>query len=259
MISLFTTFFLTEDTERQNELITVLRENISNTEIKSIYIFLDGSHEEATRNLVKANVDTTKVKFLNIKRIPTYGDWVEYSKLLRDEIEDISVYVNADIYTDSTIKHIKEYLDTPDSIVCLSRHEVKPEGIIPHPNPHWSQDLWAISKQNMVNITNQCFLDELSITRTGMYRCDNKLAFLFTMRGWCIFNPQKEIKCFHLQNKTERSYGRFDLNIIGGLCFVGTTDTPAIPSELDVSIMPSKVGNITKCAINKFLHKNLWQ
>lgn len=259
MVSLFTTFFLSQDLERQQELITALQHNVNNPEIKTIYIFLDGTDEEATRNVIKENVETNKIKFLNIKRIPTYGDWIEYSKLFRDEIEDISIYVNADIYTDNTINVLKEYLNTPESIVCLSRHDVGLEGIMPHPNPHWSQDLWAISKQNILNITNQCFLDELNITRTGMYRCDNKLAFLFTMRGWTIFNPQKQINCFHIQKNTERSYGRFDLNMIGGLCFVGITDTPAVPSDLDVSIMPTKVGNITKCAINKYLHKNLWQ
>lgn len=261
MITLFTTFFLIPNNEeRQRELLVCLNKNVQNSFIKNIFLLLDGKDEDLTRTYIKENVtDVSKINFVNVKRIPTYGDWIQYSKWYAHEIDSVSVFVNADIYLDETIEQIKEYTAEKESFVCLSRHDVVTETeLVPHPNPQWSQDLWAISKENISNLTNTFFLDELSITSTGVYRCDNKLAYIFAMRGWRIFNPFPLIKCMHLQKSPARAYGKLDTNIVGGLCFPTPTDSSLKPSVLDISVMPVKVGNIAKCAINKYLEKNLF-
>lgn len=261
MISLFTTFFLTpNDEERQNELLLCLNKNAENEFIKNIYLLLDGKEEEKTKSFALNNVtNANKLNFINVKRIPTYGDWIKYSKWFAYELEDISVFINADIYLDAAIIQLKQYTEQVESVVCLSRHEVTPEAVIvPHPNPQWSQDLWAISKENILNITNTYFTDELDIHPTGVYRCDNKLAYIFAMRGWKIFNPFPSVKCYHVQKSPARAYGRLDTNIVGGLCFPSPTSNSTSPSELHISVMPVKVGRITKCAINTYLQKNLF-
>ena len=261
MLSLFTTFFLRLDDEtRQQELLYCLNKNIENDFIKNIYLFLDGKENEQTKNYVTTNaLNLNKITFIDLKKIPTYGDWIVYSKQFISELADTSVFINADIYLDETLEHLKKYTQTNESIVCLSRHEVvAEEEYVPHPNPQWSQDLWAISKENISNLTNTFFLDELSITPTGVYRCDNKLAYIFAMRGWRIFNPFPLIKCNHLQKSPARTYGKLDTNIVGGLCFPSPSDSSSKPSDLDISVMPIKVGGITKCSINKYLQKNLF-
>lgn len=256
--TLFTTFFISSTEERKQELISCLKRNAENKYIKNIYLLLDGKNEELIKETVSDNILGDKVQFLNINRIPTYGDWIQCSKQNSEDLADVSVFCNADIYTDETIANLSEYTANAESIVCLSRHDDKEEGITPHPNPHWSQDLWAISKENILSIENKFFLNELEITTTGVYRCDNKLAYLFAMRGWVIYNPHLIVKCYHLQRSPERNYGRLDTSIVGGLCFPSATSDPSTPSELDISIMPVKVGKIIKCAINKYLQKNLF-
>ena len=256
-LSLFTTFYLTENTERQEELLHCLSKNISNELISKIYILLD-EDEEQIKEFLKTQTDSQKIVFVSNKKIPSYGDWINHAKNCIDTLEDVVVYCNADIYLDETASLCREYLQQDESIICLSRHNLLDDALVPHPNPHWSQDLWAISRENILRIQNRFFVDELNITHTGVYRCDNKLAYLFAMRGWKIFNPFPQIKCVHVQKSAERSYNKFDLDIIGGLCFVSATNSQSKNSELDVSIMPVKVGNITKCAINKFLQKNLF-
>lgn len=261
MFSLFTTFFLTpNDNERQKELLHCLDKNNANKFISNIYILLDGKEEEQTKRYIQENIkDSSRIKFVNIKRVPTYGDWIQYSKWFLHELGEVSIFTNADVYLDETIEQIKDYTKEQESIVCLSRHELISETeLTPHPNPQWSQDLWAISKENISNITSTFFMDELSITTTGVYRCDNKLAYLFAMRGWKIFNPFPAIKCIHLQKSPARSYGKLDTNIVGGLCFPAPTNDSSAPSILDISVMPVRVGNITKCAINKYLERNLF-
>jgi hypothetical protein len=260
MFSLFTTFYLVENNkERQRELLFCLQKNVQNTLIQNVYIFLDGNNNDFTKKYINENIaDTTKIKFIYIKKIPTYGDWIEYSKHFANTLGDVSVFTNADIYLDDSIEGIKSYVEQKESIVCLSRHEVVSDNeFVPHPNPQWSQDLWAISKQNILNITNTFFVDELNITPTGVYRCDNKLAYIFAMRGWLIYNPFPSIKCYHLQKDVSRSYGKLDTNIVGGLCFPSPTNNSSTLSVLDISVMPVKVGNITKCTINKYLERNL--
>ena len=260
MITLFTTFFITEDQDRQNELLLCLQKNNENVFIKNIFLFLDGQKDQEIKKYMTANlIDTNKITFIELGHVPTYGDWITHSKEFVSQLDEISVFTNADIYVDGTVLNLKEFTKDVETIVCLSRHDLnKDNEIVPHPNPHWSQDLWAISTENILKITNTFFIDELNITHTGVYRCDNKLAYIFAMRGWKIFNPFPFIKCYHLQKDVQRSYGRLDINIVGGLCFPSITNDSSTPSELDISVMPVKVGNITKCAINKYLQKNLF-
>jgi hypothetical protein len=259
MIDLFTTFYIA-DPERQEELLYCLNKNVQNTHIQNIYLLLDGKNEDLVKECISQNISNTdKIKYLSVGRVPTYGDWVEQSQKLNDTLAEISVFANADIYVDETITQLKDFTKQKDSIVCLTRHEVIDElNVVLHPNPQWSQDFWAISKENILNIRNSFFLDELRINYTGVYRCDNKTAYIFAMRGWTIFNPYPLIKCYHVQKNSERSYNKLATDTVGGLCFPAPTDSPDNPSVLDISIMPVKVGNIKKCAINNYLERNLF-
>lgn len=259
MITLFTTFFL-RDEERQKELLYCLNKNVENIYIDNIYLLLDGKNEEEIKKYISTEIkDISKINYISVGRIPTYGDWIQESKRLADNLSEISVFINADIYLDETIFLVKNYLKKEESVVCLTRHEVLDEAKITlHENPQWSQDLWAISKENILNINNSFFINELESTRTGSYRCDNKIAFVFAMRGWVIFNPYPEIKIYHVQKNPARAYRKLDLDVVGGLCFPSPTNTPQNPSSLDISIMPVKKGNIVKCAINTYLERNLF-
>lgn len=260
MISLFTTIFIPpNDQQRWKELIYCLNKNLNNSLILNIYIFLDGCNDEETKTAVIDNVPiTNKIQFIEVGHIPRFGDWIKYSKQFAPKLNDISVFANADIYLDETAKDLKEYANQSESIVCLSRHEfVSETEATPHPNPQWSQDLWAISKQNILSITNTYFIDELNILPTGVCRCDNKVAYIFAMRGWKVFNPFPQIKIYHMQRSSERAYSKLDTNLVGSLCFPSPTDSSTKPSELDINVMPVNAEHITKCAINNYLHKNL--
>lgn len=259
MITLFTTFFL-RDEDRQQELLYCLNKNVENKYIKNIFLLLDGKNEEQIKEYITSNLkDISKIKYISVGRIPTYGDWVKQSKQIGEELEEISIFINADIYIDESIVNVADYVKKEETVVCLTRHEVLPNwDIVLHENPQWSQDLWAISKNNILNINNSFFITELDTTYTGAYRCDNRAAYIFAMRGWVIFNPYPFIKCYHVQKSPARVYKKLDLDIVGGLCFPAPTDSPNKPSALDISIMPVKVGNITKCAINKYLERNLF-
>lgn len=242
MINLFTTYYISS--ERQKELDHCLAENLKNPLINQVYVFLDQNTNEHD-----VPFKTDKLKFIKLDRIPTYKDWIENASKHKG---DFSIFVNADIYLNNSISNLNKYLQNDRSIVCLSRYEDN-DGIKPHPMPKWSQDFWAIKNDQLKSID---FISELEIP-TGKCRCDNRLAFIFTIWGWDIYNPTNEIHCFHKHKSNIRNYNKLDLSTIGGLAFVNPTKTHKNPSDIEISIMPVKTTNIKKCYLNVWLEQNL--
>jgi hypothetical protein len=244
-INLFTTYFKSESEDRQKELDYCLTQNLRNTYINNINIFLDQNTRssnfchffEDPENHLYAN----KLNFIKIDRIPTYKDWLDYS--IKNNA--ISIFANADIYFDESINKAYKYLEKSNSLICLSRHEDLDEYILPHDNPHWSQDSWII---NFSQENNFGFIKELDVP-TGKYRCDNKVAYIFSVQGWDLYNPFYEIKSYHRHKSKTRTYDKADTSIIGSLAFVSPTTNPEAPSIVEYHIMPIKTANIKKEAI----------
>jgi len=244
-INLFTTYFKPESEDRQKELDYCLTQNLKNQYINKINIFLDQNTRSSDLYRFFEEIDdyiySNKLNFIKINRIPTYKDWIDYSI----KNNDISIFANADIYFDDSINKVYKYLEKPNSLMCLSRYEDFDEHIVPHENPQWSQDSWIInfSKEN-----NFSFIKELDVP-TGKYRCDNKVAYIFSVQGWDLYNPFYEIKSYHRHKSKKRTYDQADTSIIGSLAFVSPTTNPETPSIVEYHIMPIKAANIKKEAI----------
>ena len=252
-INLFTTYFKSESADRQKELDNCLTQNLRNPYINKVNIFLDQNTRSSDFYRFFEEPDdiyANKLNFIKIDRIPTYKDWIEYS--IKDN--SISIFANADIYFDDSINKIINYLTKPNQIVCLSRNEDFEEFIVPHPSPHWSQDVWAINFEEENNLD---FIEKLNIP-TGKYRCDNKLAYFFSVNGWDLYNPFTEIKCYHKHATKLRTYDTADTAIIGTLAFVSPIDNPEVPSVVEYHIMPIKTANIKKnVSVGSWLEKQI--
>ena len=244
-INLFTTYFKSESENRQKELDYCLTQNLINPYINQINTFLDQNTRssdfyhffEDPENHLYIN----KLNFIKIDRIPTYKDWIEHSI----KSNAISIFTNADIYFDDSINKVYKYLEKPNRLICLSRYEDLDEYIVPHENPYWSQDSWVIdfSQDHDFN-----FIKKLDVP-TGKYRCDNKVAYIFSVYGWDLYNPCSEIKSYHKHRSKIRTYDKADTSIIGSLAFVSPTANPENPSIVEYHIMPIKTTNIKKEAI----------
>jgi len=239
-INLFTTYFKSESEYRQKELDYCLTQNIRNPCINKINIFLDQNTRSSNfyHFFEEPDIYANKLNFIKIDRIPTYKDWIDYSI----KNNTVSIFTNADMYFDDSINKVYKYLEKPNSLMCLSRYEDLDEHIVPHENPQWSQDSWIInfSKEN-----NFSFIKELDVP-TGKYRCDNKIAYIFSVHGWDLYNPFYEIKSYHRHISKIRTYDKADTSIIGSLAFVSPTTNPENPSIVEYHIMPIKTANIKK-------------
>lgn len=246
MVDVYTSYFLASSPERQAELDYCLTRNLQNDNIRRLTIFADPL---AIQNIFSVTADygmlQNKLNPVSLETAPCYTHWLSAAR----RRSGISVFANADIYFDSSITLLSGYLQHERSLVCLSRYEVLHDGTIaPHPQPKWSQDVWAIRHDDIEHIT---FLDQLHV-RTGLCRCDSHFAYYFAIHGWSLFNPMTEVLCYHKHASKVRTYNKKDLNVIGALAFV----YPCVdkkPSKIELEIMPVKNDNIVSCKLNSFL------
>lgn len=249
-INLYTTYFKSENMERQQEIDYCLFKNMQNLYINQINIFLDANTRSSDFYHFFDNSDNhiyaNKLNFININRVPTYKDWIESSKT--NHI--ISIFANADIYFDESINKLLNYLDKPNSMICLSRYEDCSGSCTPHPNPHWSQDAWAVNTNHIDSIN---FLEDLNIA-TGKFRCDNKFAYIMNIHGWDLYNPYDVVKCFHKHESNIRKYNPAEATNIGCLAFVHPCKNLE-PSKIDMDIMSLNTKSISKCSINSWLEE----
>lgn len=246
-IDLYTTYFISDNLERQRELDFCLSKNSENELFGKIYVFLDDkTHEHDVRRCLGDHFCLERVICLGVGGRPSYNDWLTCSRRLS---VGISLFANADIFFDESVRSLGSYLKRPKSVVALSRHDFADGSFVPHPKPHWSQDAWAISSDQIDQIG---FMGDLSF-RTGSARCDNKFAYHFAVSGWDIYNPFKSMMCGHAHSSGVRAYSKKDREIYGALAFVHPCDSPENPSELDICIMPLSSRNMSGVRMNYFL------
>ena len=256
-VILYTTYFISNNESRQKELDHCFVSNINNPYIREIYVFVNSEAKQRINTHVQ-NIE--KVKYIDCDESPTYKMWLENCS----KDWGIHVFANADIVFDESIEQLSAWVGgtrpeiKPRRILCLSRYDVINNEAKLHNNPHWSQDVWAISHEDLDRID---FIESLAI-QTGKYRCDNKLAYEFAINGWDLFNPcdcksLQTIRCFHYHESNVRTYNKKDKSIIGSVCFVHPCKNASPrPSRLEFEIMPLATNNVISCKLSEYLSRD---
>ncbi|NJL20895.1 MAG: tetratricopeptide repeat protein [Leptolyngbyaceae cyanobacterium SM1_3_5] len=223
-IVVFMPYYKAKFAERQDEYISCLRKNIECCEIEKIYLLIDDGHEPEIRG--------QKVEIINTPSRPTYLDWVELTKKYCRE--EISVLANTDIYFDESVSRLRELFSAdPTGFVSLSRYEKEGSKQTLHSNPHWSQDVWAISGKYEFS---ESFKQSLIIP-LGTPRCDNKIAYLFSIHGSKIYNPCYHIRTIHVHETQLRNYDKKgDTTILGATAWVYPSKEIDEPSKLLIDV-----------------------
>ena len=191
MIVLITSYFLSKNHLRQQELDQCLKLNSENTLIDKIILlndchydlnFLDDNYK------IYQHVDSAL--FCNKRLI--FKDVFNFINEFCME-GDICIVSNSDIYIDFTIDGLlSKSLD--NIFLALSRYdegELKVKGD--------SQDTWIFKHPLKINI------EECDFT-FGAPGCDNALAYIALNSGFNVVNPCKSIRTHHLHTSNERSY-----------------------------------------------------
>ena len=237
-IHLYTPYYLTEDFERQKEIDACLRKNVEVAAIDRIFLMIDDGHTPP--------VSSDKITLIHTKGRPSYAQWYELTQ--KNSKDAISVLVNSDIYCDETIVELeKVFAASPRAFVALSRYEVNGEAISLHKNPHWSQDAWAIDGRVPLS---QSLCQKLEIP-LGVPRCDNKIAYIFSLHGYDVFNPCRFVRSYHLHETQLRSYdSHTDKRILGGTAWVYASESLETPSHMVFDVWTLKPEPIDRIKIN---------
>lgn len=242
-ISLFVPYFRPAEDARRRELEVCLEKNRENARIDHIYLMIDDDAE--------VDVADHRVTVLRMNRRPTYKDWADLTE--QHCPNDVSVLANADIYFDSTVSKLKElFTADPSGFVALSRYELIGGETSLHPNPHWSQDVWAYYPARASNRDR----DQRLNFPLGVPRCDNKVAYVFSVYGHAVYNPCREVRSIHVHETGLRNYDKKgDMRIVGGMAMVHASVSLLEPAPLDIEIWPVKAANFGAVKLNKSLEK----
>ena len=223
-IHLYTPYFRAETFDRQRELDLCLRRNNDLPEIERIFLLVDDN--------TTPPFASPKVTVVSLEGRPRYADWLAATR--ERSVGAISVLANSDVFFDASITRLSEALSSPEKrFVALSRLEWSETGVSRHPNPHWSQDTWAI--RGDLEVTPA--LAASAAVALGVPRCDNKIAYEFFVHGFKVCNPYEEVSSYHVHNTQIRSYDQaLDKRIVGGVAYVHPSEIGIFESRLDIDI-----------------------
>jgi len=206
---LITSYYKSNNKDRQNEIDECIKKNIENPLISNIYLLND---------------KTYNAKILKNDKIKQFNIIKDKKLLFKDAIEFINSYChnenvilsNTDIYFDETLELLDDY-DLTNKVLCLLRHDVKKDGtvdIFRHFNePRWdSQDTWIFKSPLKIDI------HELNFS-FGTLGCDNMFASKLYDQEYQLYNPSYSIKIYHLHNIDERNYN-IDDRVHGNYCLI---------------------------------------
>jgi hypothetical protein len=242
MINVFFPYYQCGDVKRQAEIDLCLLKNIENDKIDKLFVMIDDDSDLIVTN--------DKITVIRLEQRPTYKYWLEKTNEL--DLKGISILCNSDIYFDHSILEAKKVMCQSQSFIALSRWELLANQISIHPNPHWSQDVWAVRCDDTYS---QEMLHSLEFPM-GVPRCDNKVAYLFAIHGWKVFNPCAVLKSIHVHETQVRTYHKkLDERIIGAAAHVYPLEDPYAEAELEVTIWVKRSKQLTSAKINKTLER----
>jgi hypothetical protein len=245
-IHIFTSYYDTGNRARQMELDMCLKRNLQVNEIARIHIFLEDD--------IELPYSSPKLRIIRTDARLSYRKWIEETSLLGGRF--ISLLCNSDIFFDDTVVASREYLAKERGLLALTRWEFNGVESEAHGNPKWSQDVWGINSSNELSAELLAKVD----FNLGTPRCDNKLAYIFAVEGWRVYNPHHHIRTHHVHNSQLRTYNaKLDHTLKGTVAYVLPTDSPDVPSALEFDTWTLGDSDVVSATVNQSLVKWLKQ
>lgn len=242
MINLFFPYYQCGDITRQREIDLCLENNIKNKGINKIFLVIDDGST--------CPFDDPRIQIININSRMTYKVWYELTKRYCND--GVSLLCNSDIYFDETVNTLNHIINENNKFLALSRWELLDGFTSQHPNPHWSQDTWAMRVGD--NLSKE-FIHLLDFPM-GVPRCDNKIAYLFATRGWKVYNPIHSLRSIHVHESQMRTYDKkLDDRILGGVAYVHPSESLTDEAKLDFDVWTKRATNINSVMLNKAMEK----
>tara|TARA_B110000971_G_C20006290_1_gene499304 strand:+ start:1050 stop:1742 length:693 start_codon:yes stop_codon:yes gene_type:complete len=204
-IEIITSFYITTNKERMNELVKALDKNLHNKYINNIHLFVD---DEKCVNYLKNKFNKlfySKIKICEIGKQPLYSDLFTYCNTLKQKI---CMIINSDIWLYSIdnnyiFNKLKE--NNLKTVFSLTRHEHDLSCPLIK-NYKGSHDAFIfispIDKQIIKNIKH----------KQNVWGSENVVLYELNKIKYKLYNPCKQIKIIHEHKSEIRTEGRKRIN-----------------------------------------------
>lgn len=224
-VLLFQNFYIDNDETRNKEFIETLTKNIDNIYIDKIILIVNKT------NLLQEikSLDHAKVSLFYVDTADKISYKTLYSVIDKyGQPNDICWWANLDIEFDETISLCKDHIDSIDSLICLSRHEIDNSMCI---NSSYSHDAWCfLYDKNKLNLLINN--DICKIINFGDVNSELQNAALLIHSGFIPCNPANKIMIKHNHSNPIRNYTNIKLNKIGlPMAYVSTSNKYGVTLE----------------------------
>ncbi len=216
-------YYACTTSQRQAEIDQCLKHNLQHPAISSSFVWVEPSAPPLPTS-------TGSCKVIPLDRRATYADWLQVS---RQQSDAIILLANADIAFGEGLEHLPTCLPTPRHGLALSRHQPEQgDTAALHPNPHWSQDTWAIRSDAPIDAS----LCHASAIPLGLPGCDNRIAHVLWSHGFSLSNPCHHIQTLHHHHHPHPAYDQARERLFGACTYVHPALSPGECSELEHTI-----------------------
>ena len=187
MLNIITSFYVPRnDLARENELKKTLNNNLLNSIVKKIHLFLDKQEDEDyIKSLPQEKQE--KIKIIEIGKQPLYSDLFNYANTLLNEICMIS---NGDIWIQNTQIPFFFSLLNKNFIFALTRHEM--DGSSPAIDMFkGSHDVFIFKSQL------NPFLNKMVVHKQNIWGSENRVIDALIDLKYNVINPCLQFKIIH--------------------------------------------------------------
>lgn len=205
-----------QDEETETNRLKCLEKNIANEHINHIHIFSDTHDIYKILPLINIKYNIS-ISFINDRL--SYKTWIDYAD--KHYPDDIKVLINSDIYLDSTIQTIKQYIYDKHTIYSITRKDLSENGVIqesrdfysldaPKTNPLYSHDCWIYKDKIRLSAMALSRLD----LKLGYANCDRLLKKFLTQEKIHFVNLYPDINAIHIDYRSKKKHKEYDLNYV---------------------------------------------
>lgn len=197
-IFLITQFYVPDDSMRYEEIKFALKQNVDNASITHVYLLNERLHTSDELGAV-----SDKITQVVIGHRLMYSDFFNYSKTLRGYV----VLCNSDIFLDQSVANVgKTDLHLHNKMFAQLRYEYRGEDDLDE-CPLFSiegkgrmdtADTWIFHTSTLPSVRPALFKFAL-----GVPGCDNKMAYIFKMLGYEVYNAPELIKSYHYHRERQ--------------------------------------------------------
>jgi hypothetical protein len=222
---LYTQYYRARTPERQAELDQCLRSNLQHPCLDAVVLLREPDAPDLP------GPARMPVQQLEEAERLTYARWM---RMLRQEPDAIGILINSDIALGQGWQHAEAVLNSPNSVMALSRYNPRSPGESPRLNlfPHWTQDTWALRSDAPIPES----LLYASGFPIGFPGCDNRIAYVLWSHGLQVKNPCYHVETLHHQANQARDYDKNGDRLYGGTSYVHPSLSLGEASELEHTI-----------------------